>query len=79
MAMTQQKVSNADFYLKQLSVLLGGKITHLARTQEVEVDESGDEFYGLVVTMPNGDTKTLILFSDDEGNAPGSFEIQEDE
>lgn len=64
-------MKKADFYLKQLEQLIGGKITNLARTGEEE-----DEFFGIVVTMPNGKRKTLLLLSDDEGNAPGSFEIQ---
>lgn len=61
-----------DFYLKQLAQLLGGKITGLARTG---VDDEGQEFFGIVVTLPNGKIKNLIIMSDDDGNAPGSFEI----
>ena len=63
-----------EFYLKQLSNLIGGKITQVATT---EADESGDEFFGLVVTMPNGKSKTVLILRDDEGNGPGSFEIQD--
>ena len=67
-----------DFYLGQLSPLVGGKITALARTGKPEYPGE-DEFYGLVVTLPNGKKRTLILLSDDEGNAPGSFEIHSEE
>ena len=67
--------SPIDFYLDQLSPLIGGKISALARTGKPTYP-GDDEFYGLVVTLPSGKTRTLILLSDDEGNAPGSFEIQ---
>jgi hypothetical protein len=63
-----------DAYLKQLRPLVGGTITGLARTGPGE-DAFDAEFYGLVVTLPNGQKRTLLLLSDDEGNGPGSFEI----
>ena len=66
--------SPIDFYLKQLSPLVGGKITALARTGTPEYPGE-DEFYGLVVTRADGSKRTLMLLSDDEGNAPGSFEL----
>lgn len=66
-------MSRTDFYLKQLEQLVGGKITNLARSGEGDGD---DEFFGFVVTLPSGKRKTLLLLSDDEGNAPGSFELQ---
>lgn len=66
--------SQATFYLEQLKPLVGGKITGLARCGP-NVDAHEDEFFGIVIKLPNGKTKTLILLSDDEGNAPGSFEI----
>lgn len=59
--------SQINFYLNQLNCLVGGKITALAKTE--------DEFFGLVVTLPSGQKKTLLLLSDDEGNDHGSFEI----
>ncbi|MCL4778900.1 MAG: hypothetical protein KJ049_01815 [Gammaproteobacteria bacterium] len=65
-----------DFYLKQLRPLVGGTITGLARSDPCE-DAFEAEFYGLVVTLPNGQKRTLLLLSDDEGNGPGSFEICE--
>ena len=66
--------SPTNFYLDQLRPLVGGTITALARTgQPGDTNES--EFFGLVVTLPNGDRRTLILLSDDEGNCPGSFEL----
>lgn len=66
--------SPTDFYLNQLGPLIGGKITALARTGQPEYPGE-DEFYGLVVTLADGSKRTLLLLSDDEGNAPGSFEL----
>ena len=63
-----------DAYLKQLRPLVGGTITGLARTGPGE-DAFDAEFYGLVVTLPNGQKRTLLLLSDDAGNGPGSSEI----
>lgn len=70
---TSTRPSTADFHLKQLRPLVGGTITNLARTG---VDEYGDEFFGLVITLPNGQKRTLIFLADDEGNGPGSFQLQ---
>ena len=66
--------SPIDFYLDQLRPLVGGKITALARTGASE-HPGEDEFYGLVVTLPDSQTRTLMLLADDEGNGPGSFEL----
>ena len=66
--------SQTTFYLDQLKPLVGGKITALARSGP-GADPFEDEFFGFVIKMPDGKTKTLILLSDDEGNGPGSFEI----
>lgn len=65
-----------DFHLQQLRPLVGGIITGLARTGPIE-DGLDEEFYGLVITLPDGQKRTLLLLSDDEGNGPGSFEICE--
>jgi hypothetical protein len=66
--------SNTDFYLRQLQPLLGGTISALARTGTPD-DAWGDEFFGLVVTLADGTTRTVLLLADDEGNGPGRFEI----
>lgn len=68
--------SKTDFYLKKLHPLVGGKITALARSGPSD-DPFEDEFFGFEVTLPNGKKKTVILLADDEGNGPGSFDIQE--
>ncbi|MBO3702951.1 MAG: hypothetical protein J5W83_10490 [Candidatus Accumulibacter sp.] len=69
---TSTRPSAADFHLKRLRPLVGGTITNLARTG---VDEYGDEFFGLVIALPDGQTRTLIFLADDEGNGPGSFQL----
>ena len=60
--------SATNFYLNQLRPLVGGTISALARTGPNE-DASEDEFFGFVVTLPDGTTRTIILLADDEGNA----------
>lgn len=65
--------SRVEFYLDQLSPFVGGKIIALARTGEPDMFE--EELFGLVITLKNGTSKTLLFLSDDEGNGPGSFEI----
>ncbi len=67
---------SADFYLKKLDQLVGGTITGLVRSGD---DSGTGEFFGFVVTMPDGTKKQIVLLSDDEGNAPGSFEILDGE
>ncbi|CDQ10465.1 conserved protein of unknown function [Acidithiobacillus ferrivorans] len=67
---------DADFYLEKLSPLVGGTISGLVRSGN---DYGQGEFIGLVITMPDGLKKTLVLLSDDDGNAPGSFEIAADD
>lgn len=66
--------SATNFHLSQLRPLVGGTITALARTGPHD-DAAEDEFFGFVVTLPDGSTRTILLLSDDEGNGPGSFEI----
>ena len=70
--------SQATFYLDKLKPLIGGRITALARSGPTG-DPHEDEFFGFVIKLPNGKTKTLILLSDDEGNGPGSFEPFDEE
>ena len=69
---TSTRPSATDFHLKLLRPLVGGTITNLARTG---TDEYGDEFFGLVIALPNGQKRTLIFLADDEGNGPGSFQL----
>lgn len=61
-----------DFYVKQLSQVVGGTITTVAVDNE-------NEFFGLAIAMPDGNRKVLWFLSDDEGNGPGSFDIEDDD
>ena len=69
--------SQADFYLDQLSPLIGGRITTLTRSGPTS-DPYDKEFIGFVIKLRNGKCKHLTLLSDDEGNGPGSFEISDE-
>lgn len=60
----------AQFYLDRLNTLVGAKIVGTVVDQD-------DEFFGLALTMPNGDDKSLWFSSDDEGNGPGSFSLED--
>jgi len=62
----------ADFYLQQLQPFIGATIVGLARA-----DGEHDEFFGFVVEFPNKDRQVIFFLRDDEGNGPGSFEIQD--
>jgi hypothetical protein len=64
--------SVTDFYLKKLKPLVGGTIVQLARTGP-SADHFDQEFFGLVVRLPDGQERTLLFLRDDEGNGPGSF------
>ena len=68
--------NQTNFYLSQLRPLLGATITKLVRTG-TDKDDSADDLFGLLVTLPDGSKKTMLLLSDDEGNGPGSFEISD--
>ena len=64
-----------NFYLEQLAVIVGGTVTGTVRSG---VDETLDEeYFGLKIMGKDGKSKILWLLSDDEGNGPGSFEIEE--
>jgi hypothetical protein len=67
---------HTQFYLDQLKPLVGGVIEVAVRT---DVDEFGDEFFGLAIRCKDGAVRRLIILADDEGNGPGSFEIVEGE
>lgn len=65
--MTKKEKQN-EFYLKQLHQLVGGKIIGLA-------EDPKHEFFGLVVRN-RGEQSICWFLMDDEGNGPGSFEIE---
>ena len=56
------------FYCHKLSKLVGSQITHV-----VADPQSG--FFGLGVKSPDNSSKTIWFLRDDEGNGPGSFDI----
>jgi len=68
--------TQTKFYLDQLRPLVGGKIVRLAHSDE---DDRGDEYFGIVVSVPGRGSITLVFLRDDKGNGPGSFEILKDE
>lgn len=70
--MSHVESAQTKFYLKKLSPLVGGEIIS---TVSSPADDYGDEFFGLLVNK-NGKKSILWLLADDEGNGPGSFEIQ---
>jgi hypothetical protein len=62
-----------EFYLEQLAQFVGWKVTGVAKAP---LDEFGDAYFGLVLTKSAA--KRIVWFlRDDEGNGPGSFEVQE--
>lgn len=63
-------MSNADFYCKELQPLMDGKVVNTAQDPE-------GEFFGLVIELPTGKQKILWILQDDEGNGPGSFDIND--
>jgi hypothetical protein len=62
-------MSDIEFYKKQLTPLVNGRITAV-------VQDADGEFFGLNITTKNKE-QILWLLSDDEANSAGSFEIQE--
>lgn len=61
---------NADFYCEKLKPLFGATVTGIAR-------DFDNEFFGLEFKLADGSTKTLWILQDDEGNGPGSFDIED--
>jgi len=62
------KNKTTQFYLKQLEVLVGGKVIGL-------VHDEAEEFYGVRIQKKDGTIVAMWILQDDEGNGPGSFEI----
>jgi hypothetical protein len=57
------------FWAEKLTKFIGHKV------EGVTVDQN-DEFFGLILTK--GKSKTIVwIMEDDEGNGPGSLDIQE--
>jgi hypothetical protein len=60
--------SNVDFQLQQLRPLVGATITALARTGAGR-RRLRPEYFGLVLTLPNGQQRTLLILSDPKATA----------
>lgn len=66
---------STKYHVDRLSRLVGGKV------KEVVVDlesgaEFGDQFFGLIVEMPDGGERVMWIMADDDGNGPGAVTIQ---
>ena len=62
-----------EFYTDQLSQFAGWRVVAAVSSPP---DDFGDEYFGL--ELKNGPHIRIVWFlRDDEGNGPGSFEIQE--
>jgi hypothetical protein len=62
-----------DFYLRQLGQFNGWTVVNPAQSPP---DDYGDAYFGLVLT-DGKQTKIVWFLRDDEGNGPGSFEVQD--
>ena len=61
---------STDYYIEKLKSILDGTIVGLHRD-----GNEYEEYYGLVINGNDGVRYILTLLSDDEGNAPGSFDL----
>lgn len=67
-----------NYYVKQLEQLVGGIVADVVWDEEEEDGVFGVEtYFGLEIVMPDGKRMIVWFYQDDEGNGPGSFEIQE--
>lgn len=64
----------SNLYEDQLKTLVGYKIVDTFI--EEEEDSHGGQFFGIVVSKCHS-MKAVVFLSDDEGNAPGAFDIIE--
>lgn len=61
-----------SYYTDHLLQLVGGKIVGVTVSNE----EMG-EYFGIVIEMPSNARQIVWFLSDDEGNAPGSFDVED--
>lgn len=64
----------SNYYANRLAELAGATIVGAALSPK---DEFGDEFFGLELVTSEGKKLVLWILRDDEGNGPGSFELEE--
>jgi len=61
------------YWENELKQLIGGKVTKvLSDTWE---EQAFEPLVGLEITMPDKTKKAIWFLNDEEGNAPGRFEI----
>ena len=70
--MTHVNKSSLEYYTDRLKGLVGGEITGVIASTP---SEFGDVFVGLIIGVKDKSFR-LWLLSDDEGNGPGSFDIE---
>ncbi len=70
--------TDTDYQLKEMAVLVGGKITNPIRSGEDEEDWGG-EMFGFLVKCKDGKTRNVWVQCDAEGNGPGWLAIEEED
>ena len=61
---------NNKFYLNRLRNLIGARVVSV-------ITDNENAFFGLQLKLSSGELRAIWFLSDDEGNAPGSFSIEE--
>ena len=65
-------MADTDFYTRKLAPLLDSKVTSIIKDDE-------NEFFGLQFTTKEGKRMNLWILRDDEGNGPGSIDLEADD
>ena len=65
-------MADADFYTRKLAALLDSKVASVIKDDE-------NEFFGLQFTTKEGKRMNLWILRDDEGNGPGSIDMEADD
>lgn len=70
--------TDTDYQLKEMAVLMDGKIINPIRTGDNDEDWGG-EIFGFQVRCKDGKTRNVWVQQDAEANGPGWLHIEEDE
>lgn len=65
-------MADANFYTNQLATLIDSRVTSVIKDDE-------NEFFGLQFTTKEGKRMNLWILRDDEGNGPGSIDLEADD
>ena len=65
-------MADTDFYTSQLVTLIDSRVTGVIKDDE-------NEFFGLQFTTKEGKRMNLWILRDDEGNGPGSIDLEADD